>query len=245
MEEFINSFGRNNLIIVISIVFAILLALLTIVLIEKIKKRKYEEIEYYEEDILEEEPIVKQITPSVINDTINDVEEYKEEVVYAKEKTVLEAKKELEDITRKLVEQEMQDNLIGKTAFEEEQEEKSVISYEELIKSSYDIDEKNDALLKDEGTEPITIEELYKKHLEENEPKEEVLDNPIFVEEPKKFKNSALISPVFGIYSSAPKKVKQSEEYLERTMDLEDLELEIKKTEEFLHELKKLKNKLD
>ncbi len=230
MEEFINSFGRNNLIIVVAVIFAIVLSLVVIVLIEKIKTRKSEVIEYYEEE-----------------------ESKKENIVYATSQTKEDAKKTLDDITKKLVEQEENPNLIGKTTFEIEQEERSVISYDELLKASHDIDETNDALLKDEGTEPITIEELYKKHLEETE--KETLDNPIFVSEvkelpkeatvsePKKFKNSEIISPVFGIYNA--KKSKQNEEYLEKTMDLEDLEMEIKKTEEFLNELKDLKNKLN
>lgn len=238
MEEFINSFGKNNLIIIASVIFAIVLSLIVIVLIEKIKNKKKEDIEYYDE-------------------VLTDVEDnivYEEEKTKEKEEEI--AKKTLENITKKLVEQEENNNLITKTTFEIEQEEMSVISYDELIKASKTVDETNDALLKDEGTEPITIEELYKKHLEENDKK---LDNPVFEEEvkvkeivkeekeikeePKKFKNSEIISPVFGIYNA--KKSKQNDEYLEKTMDLEDLELEIKKTEEFLSELKELKSKLN
>lgn len=248
MEEFINSFGRNNLIIVTAVIFAIILSLVLILLIEKIKLKKQETLEYYEEE--------KQ-------------EDQEENIIYAEEKTKESAIKTLEDITKKLVEQEENPNLIGKTSFEIEQEERSIISYDELLKASKNIDESNTMLLKDEGTEPITIEELYQKHLEESQ--SQTLDNPIFEdttelkidinedkfpkkeikeetkkevkEESKKFKNSEIISPVFGIYNA--KKSKQNEEYLEKTMDLEDLELEIKKTEEFLNELKELKNKLN
>ncbi len=241
MEEFINSFGRNNLIVVVAIVFAIVLALVMIVLIEKIKLRKRQKEEYFEEELLEDNP----------SDIV-----YEEEK--SKEKKEEYAKQTLENITKKLIEQEENNSLITKTTFEVEQEERSVISYEELLKASHDVDNTNDALLKDEGTEPITIEELYKKHLEETNIKE-TLDNPIFEEqedkekkeikkekveeEPKKFKNSEIISPVFGIYNA--KKSKQNDDYLEKTMDLEDLELEIKKTEEFLNELKELKEKLN
>lgn len=244
MEEFINSFGKNNLIIVAAVIFAIVLSLVVIVLIEKIKNKKREELEYYDEVLEDDEDNIV----------------YEEEKTKEKEEEI--AKKTLENITKKLVEQEENNNLVTKTTFEIEQEEMSVISYDELIKASKTVDETNDALLKDEGTEPITIEELYKKHLEENDKK---LDNPVFEEEvkvkeivkeeekqenkkeikeePKKFKNSEIISPVFGIYNA--KKSKQNDEYLEKTMDLEDLELEIKKTEEFLNELKELKSKLN
>lgn len=238
MEEFINSFGRNNLIIVIAIVFAIILSLVLIVLIEKIKLRKKLSGDFNEEE-------------EVLEDKVDNIV-YVEDKPKEKEEEV--ARQTLENITKKLVEQEQSNNLITKTTFEVEQEERSVISYDELIKASRDVDNTNDALLKDEGTEPITIEELYKKHLEENNISEK-LDNPIFeetieepkketfTEEPKKFKNSEIISPVFGIYNA--KKSKQNDDYLEKTMDLEDLELEIKKTEEFLNELKELKEKLN
>ena len=95
--------------------------------------------------------------------------------------------------------------MIDHTNFENEQEEKSIISYEELIRASHDIDQKNDKLLEDEGEAAITIEELYKKHQEEQSIQDGIdavnekvqVTNPVFEEEPKKFKNSDVISPVF------------------------------------------------
>ena len=220
MNEFISDLGFNNLLVIAAIVSAIVLALIIIVIIEKIQNRKEYELEHYKEP--EEETIY-----------------YKENV------TEEEAKKKLDDAYEKLSLEESSSDLISHTNFEEEQEEKSVISYDELIKVSNDVDQRNDLLLKDEGTEPITIEELYNKHLEEQTTNK--LDNPVFEEEvndDKKFKNSLVISPVFGVYKNI-NKTKYATEDLEKTVDLEDLEVEIKKTEEFLRELKKLKNKLD
>lgn len=218
MNEFINDLGYNNLMIIIAIIVAIVFALIIIFIIEKVQKNKkdFDVIEKYEP-------------------TSN--------VYYKKQVTEEEAKKKLDDAYEKLSNDE---ELITHTNFENEQEEKSVISYDELIRVSNDIDERNDLLLKDEGTEPITLEELYKKHLENQESESEnKLDNPIFIdEEPKKFKNSEVISPVFGVYKNVVK-TKYSDEELEKTVNLDDLEAEIRKTEEFLKELKKLKNKLD
>lgn len=218
MNEFINDLGYNNLMIIIAIIVAIVFALIIIFIIEKVQKNKkdFDVIEKYEPD---------------------------SNVYYKKQVTEEEAKKKLDDAYEKLSNDE---ELITHTNFENEQEEKSVISYDELIRVSNDIDERNDLLLKDEGTEPITIEELYKKHLENQESESEnKLDNPIFIdEEPKKFKNSEVISPVFGVYKNVVK-TKYSDEELEKTVNLDDLEAEIRKTEEFLKELKKLKNKLD
>ena len=218
MNDFINDLGYNNLMIIIAIIVAIVFALIIIFIIEKVQKNKkdFDVIEKYEPD---------------------------SNVYYKKQVTEEEAKKKLDDAYEKLSNDE---ELITHTNFENEQEEKSVISYDELIRVSNDIDERNDLLLKDEGTEPITLEELYKKHLENQESESEnKLDNPIFIdEEPKKFKNSEVISPVFGVYKNVVK-TKYSDEELEKTVNLDDLEAEIRKTEEFLKELKKLKNKLD
>lgn len=218
MNEFINDLGYNNLMIIIAIIVAIVFALVIIFIIEKVQKKK--------QDL----DIIENYEPT-------------SNVYYKKQVTEEEAKKKLDDAYEKLSNDE---ELITHTNFENEQEEKSVISYDELIRVSNDIDERNDLLLKDEGTEPITLEELYKKHLENQESESEnKLDNPIFIdEEPKKFKNSEVISPVFGVYKNVVK-TKYSDEELEKTVNLDDLEAEIRKTEEFLKELKKLKNKLD
>ena len=235
------------------------------------------------------------------------------DVVYEDE-SKKDAKKVLEEVTRKLMEEEPE--LEGPTQFELEQEERSVISYDELKKINYNIDEVNDNLLLDEGNEPITIDELYKRHLEEQDKALKTagnkIDNPVFVQEEvpeealfvheelmkkeevlqaspkelvnnyvsgnttddsKKFHNSLVISPVFGVWQnkdlvreeqeekedlgellSFPKELEKDKNILDNfdTYDfavdhehLSDIDVEIKKTETFLHELKKLKNKLD
>ena len=139
--------------------------------------------------------------------------------------------------------------LIEHTNFENEQEEDSIISYEELVHASQDIDQKNDRLLKDEDEAAITIEELYKKHENiQNEIKDADIkvNNPVFEEEHKTFKNSEVISPVFGLYSGKIKEKKEDVlEEINKTVSPKDLEDEIERTEEFLEELKRLKNKLD
>lgn len=174
------------------------------------------------------------------------------EVVYVEEKNSRkEAKQKLEEVTKRLIDND--DSLIDHTHFETEQEEKSIISYEELIKASHDIDDKNDKLLEDEGEAAITLEELYQKHVDEqNEVVEEKVSNPVFnEEEPRKFKNSAVISPVFGVYNGKTKQTKRGTREAFRKMsrkttsENKDLENEIKETEDFLTELKKLKSKLD
>ncbi len=175
------------------------------------------------------------------------------EVVYVEDNNVQEeAKEKLEEVTKKLIDEP--NDLIDHTHFETEQEEKSIISYDELVQASHDINEKNDKVLEDEGDAAITLEELYQKHVEkqnviDEDNKDVKVNNPIFEDNsPKRFKNSEVISPVFGFYSGEVKKEKTGDEVLEdlnRPIKPKDLEDEIKKTEDFLSELKRLKNKLE
>lgn len=255
MKEVIESFGLKTFIIIFIIVVVILIALIAIIVAEKISLHRQKKPTLLDDsfDLLEddsEDKVAEKISAETLENTQKiefikqpeEVEILYEETVKSKE----EAKRELEKATKKLVEEPKFD-LIGPTHFEIEQEEKSIISYDELKQINYSIDEVNDALMKDQGNEPITIEELYQNHLKEQEIKtEETLENPIFVdtmEDAKKFKNSDVISPVYGIKKEQERLF--SKETFEDTMDLQDLELEIKKTEEFLKELKKLKNKLN
>ena len=59
----------------------------------------------------------------------------------------------------------------------------------------------------------------------------------------EKFKNSQVISPVFGVKRDVIYKKEYNE--LGETIDIKELDMEIKKTEEFLKQLKRLKDKLD
>lgn len=235
---------------------------------------KYEETdEGFEQINLEENienPIVMEDTPK---DIPVEVEQKKEEVVYQESLSKTEAKKAIEEAAKKLVYEE-QNDIIGQTFFEKMQEENSIISYEELMSKNIDVDYENGKVLEDEGNEPITIDELY-SYKEENtvesveEPikLEEVKQYKINVvdetslptidelpkekeemvyyvnSESKKFKNSEVISPVFGIKRDVIYKKEYNE--LGETINIKELDMEIKRTEEFLKELKKLKSKLD
>lgn len=206
------------------------------------------------EDVVENNPLEYIDDVSVDN---YDTQHKPGEVVYDEHtKTQEEAKRELEEITMKLAQATEEEKVIGHTKFEEEQEELSVISYDELKKISWDtVDETNDILLEDNGDEPITIEELYEKHLEKQDEEEKEDYNPVFEDElnltqelnfsynDSNFKNSEFISPVYGILEKKSTEVYTPQD-LEKTIELDELEEEIRKTEEFLKELKKLKSRL-
>ena len=114
----------------------------------------------------------------------------------------------------------------------------------------------------DEGNEPITIDEIYNREDQVEEPsvkklledEESLIYNDLDVKDENEkqvnyinnrdsFKPSDVISPVFGV----KREIVYQKEYNElgETINIKELEVEIKKTEEFLKELKKLKNKLD
>lgn len=132
--------------------------------------------------------------------------------------------------------------------FEQEQEEKAIISYQELLSA------KNKNEPKVQKTEILTEEGIL--DLEEKE-------EPIFEQtkaEPKlvttsetKFTNSEFVSPVFGkmdrnIKNNVQIEVEDVKEYenfdLEKTLNIEPLTEEIKKNNDFLNALKEFRKNL-
>ena len=254
MKDFVNIMGKDNIFIICSIIVVIILALLVIVIIEKASSKKYKlkqqvELPSYKEnkiyddskdnnDIYKSEVINEEDN---VNNTVNDVKPIEQEVVYVANKpTEEDAKKELEEAAKKLVYEEKND-LIGPTFFEKVQEEKSIISYDELLKANLDPDELDNYRVEDEGNEPITLDELYKKNIDDLIEKQEEKINSFNKEQLNEFKNSSVISPVFGTKSD--NEYKKLEAY--KRSDVRNIEDEIKKTEEFLSELKKLKERIE
>ena len=169
---------------------------------------------------------------------------------------------ELEDILKKMQEDiDLKPEDVVKK-FEEEQEEKAIISYQELVdnvksgKIEVIDDEQSDvnfveSLEIDLTEEPVieTIED------EESSVTPEMLKEAIQTisessvkEEPKKFKNSEFISPIYGVMENNLEypTVKKSETVLDimNTKDYNELTEEIKKQEEFLNALKAFRNNL-
>ncbi len=111
-------------------------------------------------------------------------------------------------------------------AFEQEQEEKAVISYQELLEKA-----QTD---KEEIQEPINL----------------VDDNPNEgLEKDKKFKNTTFISPIFGVVDNqinypTIKSFKAKEDVLENVLSIDVLDENIRKNEEFLETLKEFRRNL-
>lgn len=168
---------------------------------------------------------------------------------------------ELEDILKKMQEDMdvTPEDVVRK--FEEEQEEKAIISYQELVDN---VKAGKIEVVDDEESEINFVEGL--DVMDESEPvistietKEEVtpemvkeaietISNESVKEEPKKFKQSEFISPVFGVMNSNVEypTVKKNENVLDlmNTKDYNELTEEIKRQEDFLNALKEFRNNL-
>ena len=164
---------------------------------------------------------------------------------------------EEEEFTSELADvlEQMQKNLeSGKNAtqiFEVEQEEKAIISYQELVRANLkqEINPHNE--FKDIPADDIKAKaEDIEDEFSEIPIAEEIpiLDNQIKKEE-KKFKHTDFISPIYGTMdvSSIPKKTKIDEARdidIEKTLNLTGLSEEKKKNAEFLQSLKEFRNNL-
>lgn len=212
---------------------------------------------------IEEEPVIIENI-----DIVEDIEEEaEEELEYTtiepdRETAQLELKRITEEL-RKNAEIEATGEL-SLANFEEQQEENAIISLEELLKRGKDLYKANELTqYVDENTMPISLQELEMQSgntaKEYNEPflienvisKEEKAEVEREVKEEKKklhlddfnsvgpkFKNSPIISPVFGIE-------KKSELELENTANFEKFDKELEKNNEFLMTFKELQNKLE
>lgn len=144
--------------------------------------------------------------------------------------------------------------------FEEEQEEKAIISYQELVdnvkagKIEVVDDEESDInfvenLNLDINSEPIM--EIKEESSVTPEMVKDAIENitvSCVKEEPKKFKKSEIISPIFGVMEENIEypKIKKSDNILDimNTRDYNELTEEIKRQEEFLNALKEFRRNL-
>ena len=225
------------------------------------------------EKILNEDVEVKQ--PEKHIETVDKVTSVDKKIdnpvsMIEKEENVSEKKSELEIMLEKMQQDlEEQKDKDAVAIFEQEQEEKSIISYKELLEKKNDIVNMVDAF-NDERfeNEPTMIE---------NDDVEETLSNSFFDitekindvisvdsvkeehdSENKKFTTTDFISPVFGRrtakfdYPKVPnfkdmmiKKEKTNEYDLEATLNLEPLTDQIKKDDAFLNALKEFRKNLE
>lgn len=219
--------------ICIIIGLVILITILAINIINSSKRKKikndYEEVEKMEEAVEEvsEESKISNELESIIQKMQEDMEVKPEDVV---------------------------------KKFEEEQEEKAIISYQELVNNVKNgkievIDDDNsdinyvESLIEDSNIEePIsTVEEVETVTPEMVKDAIETISNRSIKEEPKKFKQSKFISPIFGYMDNNIEYTTVKKENtldIMNTKDYNKLTEEIKRQEEFLNALKEFRNNL-
>lgn len=194
------------------------------------------EIKYVDEDDEELEKTKAQI----------ELKNLKEELLKAelKEKTAVEKAIMIKDDEEQIP--SIEDSI---DQFELSQEENAIISLDQFNKVSDKIYSNNEIIqYRDEGNEPISIQELEKLY---NSNETVVKDDINNVKNEKiasvetiqsKFKSSPIISPVFGIDDGGDENINNMA--LENTANLDKLNEEIRKTNEFLNTLRELRKNL-
>ena len=232
--EIIYNFIISNIYLYICIIISLII-LTSILLIAATNERKRRKIknDFVEAEKIEEELNTKE--ESVVSNKLEEILKKMQEDIDTKP----------EDVVRK---------------FEEEQEEKAIISYQELVDNVkagkievIDDEESNINYVENLGLEVET--EPVMQIEEESSVTPEMVKEAIYnisessvKEEPKKFKKSEIISPIFGIMNDSVEypKVKKSENILDimNTRDYNELTEEIKRQEEFLNALKEFRKNL-
>ncbi len=188
-----------------------------------------------------------------IKDDFKEAEKVEEEL-----QKVDDTPNELENILKKMQEEiDLKPEDVVKK-FEEEQEEKAIISYKELVDSvkagkieTIDDEETNTNFVESLNIEePITESTIDTPSVTPQMVKDAItnISASSVKEEPKKFKQSEFISPVYGVMEERLEypTVKKTENILDimNTRDYNALTEEINRQEEFLKALKEFRNNL-
>jgi len=252
-DNMINIAISTNFLIAISIFIFILIVGCIAFIIYKDKKSDREEIDEILSSLVEAKP--REVVATKVPST---EEKAPEENKLNLENMLEQMQKDLEGSKEEIV-----------SNFENEQEEKAIISYQELIKNTKKEEYKKE-IEKHEEIEELTAEKLIneKEFVDQIvDSKEDIVKN----KNNKKFKNTEFISPVYGkmeenleyptvkLFSKEEfkhaKKVKEENiEYdlyeknnnhlLEETLNIKPISDEIKKNDEFLKALKEFRGNL-
>ena len=200
---------------------------------EEVKEEIIQKIEVKEEPVLvvkeennKDNPVINSIeeVKKVEEPLIMDIEDDEEVLEIEKVSEVEKAKEELLKVEAELQNPKTLEDTI--TSLEAMEEESAIISYQELLETTKEMK----IVEADSGDEFISISELFKKY---NEPKVEA--------EMTNFTSSPYLSPIEGVENVQ----NLNEIQLENTANLEKLDKEIRKTNEFLNILNELKKNLE
>lgn len=189
-------------------------------------------IENKVEEINEVKEVNEYVEPLIIDvdeDNIKYVEENREELAKIE---LLKVEEELKNP------KSLEDTLYNLEIMEEEN---AIISYQELLENTSELN----VIENDSGDEIISLKEILNMQEEKIDVSSEMSKTSINDAYKGDFTSSPYLSPIVGVEYEKPISSSLAEIQLENTANLEKLDKEIRKTNEFLSILNDLKKNLD
>lgn len=261
--DFLNLFTEKELIIMLSVVCFLLLIVIILTISELLNRKKEIILEEEQEELspVQKEEMIEMTTQvqeevlennnieiQEVNEVVTDEEiesldleppmikkiETVETNLDNKEKALVELAK-IEDTLEHQV--SLEDTL---TNLETIEEENAIISYQELLENTNELT----TVMEDDGDEPITLDEVFKLFNGNNDDgiiiNESLEALPIEEAYQGEFNSSPYLSPINGVEGENLADIQ-----LENTANLEKLDKEIRKTNQFLNILNELKKNLE
>lgn len=261
--DFLNLFTEKELIIMLSVVCFLLLIVIILTISELLNRKKEIILEEEQEELspIQKEEMIEmttQVQEEVLENNNIEIQEV-EEVVTDEEIEALDLEppmiKKIETVETNLDNKEkalvelakIEDTLEHQISLEDTltnletiEEENAIISYQELLENTNELT----TVMEDDGDEPITLDEVFKLFNGNNDDgiviNESLEALPIEEAYQGEFNSSPYLSPINGVEGENLADIQ-----LENTANLEKLDKEIRKTNQFLNILNELKKNLE
>lgn len=261
--DFLNLFTEKELIIMLSVVCFLLLIVIILTISELLNRKKEIILEEEQEELspIQKEEMIEmttQVQEEVLENNNIEIQEV-EEVVTDEEIESLDLEppmiKKIETVETNLDNKEkalvelakIEDTLEHQVSLEDTltnletiEEENAIISYQELLENTNELT----TVMEDDGDEPITLDEVFKLFNGNNDDgiiiNESLEALPIEEAYQGEFNSSPYLSPINGVEGENLADIQ-----LENTANLEKLDKEIRKTNQFLNILNELKKNLE
>lgn len=261
--DFLNLFTEKELIIMLSVVCFLLLIVIILTISELLNRKKEIILEEEQEKLssIQKEEMIEmttQVQEEVLENNNIEIQEV-EEVVTDEEIEALDLEppmiKKIETVETNLDNKEkalvelakIEDTLEHQVSLEDTltnletiEEENAIISYQELLENTNELT----TVMEDDGDEPITLDEVFKLFNGNNDDgiviNESLEALPLEEAYQGEFNSSPYLSPINGVEGENLADIQ-----LENTANLEKLDKEIRKTNQFLNILNELKKNLE
>ena len=261
--DFLNLFTEKELIIMLSVVCFLLLIVIILTISDILNRKKEIILEEEQEELssIQKEEMIEmttQVQEKVLENNNIEIQEV-EEVVTDEEIEALDLEppmiKKIETVETNLDNKEkalvelakIEDTLEHQVSLEDTltnletiEEENAIISYQELLENTNELT----TVMEDDGDEPITLDEVFKLFNGNNDDgiviNESLEALPLEEAYQGEFNSSPYLSPINGVEGENLADIQ-----LENTANLEKLDKEIRKTNQFLNILNELKKNLE